>query len=315
VDFARIPTRDFRTAYISIAALREYVKGFGITVSTTLPQFFEIEPCCRSIPDALLRLDSDARVRGLVDFGWYKNQRECSAGELRGDIQEGIDRRAKGWLYFEEALHLLAKQNGLNAFAAEKLKEAMFHDAALPDDHRYKLITRDSWANQPLQELKSVKVTALLKKADVNSWLAAKGVDYRLNGAGDDQGCAVTSEAGATYSEQVFLDICGQDRAELLEAYAVKPNGLWVLDAPAGLTRGGRDIWEWHPLRNREVPALPFPFTASQLAAFMWAGNGHGILEKFLIYVASKAEADQGLHFCALGEPALAELGPNGGRV
>jgi hypothetical protein len=125
----------------------------------------------------------------------------------------------------------------------------------------------------------------------------------------------VTSEAGATYSEQVFLDICGQDRAELLEAYAVKPNGLWVLDAPAGLTRGGRDIWEWHPLRNREVPALPFPFTASQLAAFMWAGNGHGILEKFLIYVASKAEADQGLHFCALGEPALAELGPNGGRA
>jgi hypothetical protein len=118
------------------------------------------------------------------------------------------------------------------------------------------------------------------------------------------------------YSMQVLKDLCGPAKrsgeppqktindffgTHWFDAYEVRPDGVWLLDAPPGESL---DVAEWHPRRDRERPALPLPFSVHDLAAFMLSGGGAGLFEKF--YNASNGESNG---------VALDELGPNADKA
>ena len=109
-----------------------------------------------------------------------------------------------------------------------------------------------------------------------------------------------------TYTAQVLADLCRPESIEEFfeERYEIKADGLWVRDAQPGALVANRDIAEWHPRRDRGLPALPFPFTSRELAAFMLAGYGGGLLEKF--QSGATGERDEG---------ALTDLGKNADKA
>ena len=109
-----------------------------------------------------------------------------------------------------------------------------------------------------------------------------------------------------TYTAQVLADLCRPESIDEFfeERYEIKADGLWVRDAQPGALVANRDIAEWHPRRDRELPALPFPFTSRDLAVFMLAGYGGGLLEKF-------QSGPRGIRH----KDALAELGPNADKA
>lgn len=47
------------------------------------------------------------------------------------------------------------------------------------------------------------------------------------------------------------------------------------------LVRAERDVMTWHPLHDLSKPALPFPFTARELAAFCFPGYGSSLIESY----------------------------------
>ena len=109
-----------------------------------------------------------------------------------------------------------------------------------------------------------------------------------------------------TYTAQVLADLCRPESIEEFfeERYEIKADGLWVRDAQPGALVANRDIAEWHPRGDRGLPALPFPFTSRELAAFMLAGYGGELLEKF-------QREPRGIRH----KDALAELGPNADKA
>jgi hypothetical protein len=92
------------------------------------------------------------------------------------------------------------------------------------------------------------------------------------------------------YGLQVLEHLCANlDRddngqagiAEVLEYHEVREGGLWLRDAPELLAGTERDWWEWTPAGHRDLPALPLPFTAAELAAFMLYGRGLDLYDRF----------------------------------
>jgi hypothetical protein len=68
---------------------------------------------------------------------------------------------------------------------------------------------------------------------------------------------------------------------ESLPWHTLKSDGLWLRQSPDLLGPEERETMSWHPRQDRAVPALPFPFTARSLAAFMLAGGGLFLYERF----------------------------------
>lgn len=81
------------------------------------------------------------------------------------------------------------------------------------------------------------------------------------------------------YERPVLEIICGGDIAGALPWHELRTDrlgreGLWVrLDHGMSHERE-RDVVEWNPHGDVAVAALPIPFTARQLAAFMYDGGG-----------------------------------------
>lgn len=114
------------------------------------------------------------------------------------------------------------------------------------------------------------------------------------------------------YKLPVLLDLCGgspQAMRALLPLYALKDDGLWLdreaiaahmaLPADRDWIKGSSpdpdlldlldDLWRraeeagltWHPRENTGLPALPVPFSAHELAAFMLAGGGRSLYDRY----------------------------------
>jgi hypothetical protein len=67
----------------------------------------------------------------------------------------------------------------------------------------------------------------------------------------------------------------------VLEWHEVRDGGLWLKAPPGLLFPVEREVLSWHPRQERELPALPIPFTARELAAFMLFGGGWFLYELF----------------------------------
>src|SRR5437867_3098690 len=68
---------------------------------------------------------------------------------------------------------------------------------------------------------------------------------------------------------------------EMLPWHTLKDDGLWLRQAPDLLGPDEREVMSWHPKQDRARPALPLPFTARDVAAFMLAGGGLFLHELF----------------------------------
>lgn len=88
------------------------------------------------------------------------------------------------------------------------------------------------------------------------------------------------------------------------EHYELRDDGLWVVDADVLCNEAERDVLEWHPAADSEQPALPLPFSAADLAAFMLAGRGSDLHEAFVDDETGEA-----------AQEALDALGPNAGKA
>lgn len=117
------------------------------------------------------------------------------------------------------------------------------------------------------------------------------------------------------YSLNVLERLCHGDLAGRLPWHVLKDDGLWTKlhdEMPAA----ERAVVEWHPRQDEEVPALPVPFTANELAAFMLAGGGWLLLEPFEHPEEVRGvEALPAPPWPPLDERALEDLGPNAGRA
>ncbi len=109
------------------------------------------------------------------------------------------------------------------------------------------------------------------------------------------------------YSRATLELLCWPDGInDRLPWHELKETGLYLADEPfRSWARRGifdspeREVVEWHPRRDPELPALPLPFSARELAAFFLAGGGTFLLEPF--------ENDD-----VPDEEAMALLGENG---
>ncbi len=102
-----------------------------------------------------------------------------------------------------------------------------------------------------------------------------------------------------TYGLHALMDMCGGDENSVREMFPrldLEHDELWLCrSAKDALMHGQFDEaapsnarleaerlgWTWHPARDSGKPVLPVPFTACQLAAFMLAGEGMNLYEKF----------------------------------
>ena len=101
------------------------------------------------------------------------------------------------------------------------------------------------------------------------------------------------------YSCASLRAMCGrQSVKEVLPWHDLKDDGLWLAERERFIAFNEREVMEWHPRRNSQVPALPVPFSAYELAAFFLAGGGTLLHDVF----------DDG---DLLDEAALAALGSN----
>lgn len=94
-----------------------------------------------------------------------------------------------------------------------------------------------------------------------------------------------------------LLDMCGGGEAaddpsaqEAADAAAVKAmlpwndlrdGQLWLARPEPRLSSNEREVMQWHPRANSRLPVLPGRFTAYDLAAFMLAGGGLYLHERF----------------------------------
>ena len=93
-----------------------------------------------------------------------------------------------------------------------------------------------------------------------------------------------------------------QTLKQALPYYDLRDDGLWLSERESFLGDAERAFFEWHPREDIDLPALPVPFTAYDLAAFLLDGGGYFVLEPF--------DDDE-----ALDEDALAALGNNAGSA
>lgn len=119
-----------------------------------------------------------------------------------------------------------------------------------------------------------------------------------------------------TYTIETLKQICGDEKLkEVFETHKSREDGLWVRKLPQRerrfLTRAEQAIFEWHPEGNLDRPALPYPFTARQLAAFSLAGGGSAIREICVTTVSRSPDDGIPDELTALDEEYLAELGDN----
>lgn len=104
------------------------------------------------------------------------------------------------------------------------------------------------------------------------------------------------------YSAASLLTMCNDygtgEVKEVLPWHDLKDDGLWL--SKLGRLVVGNDLktMRWHPRMNGNLPALPIPFSAYELAAFFLAGGGVFLHDKF----------DDGE---SLDEDALEDLGDN----
>lgn len=79
--------------------------------------------------------------------------------------------------------------------------------------------------------------------------------------------------------------ISGECDLDIKPNYEIRSDGVWIK------TNTGNNLFDWTPVCDLEespdspnpqtTPALPFPFTARQLAAFMFYGWGASLAERF----------------------------------
>lgn len=87
-----------------------------------------------------------------------------------------------------------------------------------------------------------------------------------------------------TYSRAALIDMCGgtlEVVKEVLPWHDLRGDGLWLAKRESLLGLRDTEVMQWHPRRNSAVPALPIPFTAYGLAAFMLAGGGLDLYGRF----------------------------------
>jgi hypothetical protein len=140
-----------------------------------------------------------------------------------------------------------------------------------------------------------------------------------------------------TYTLPVLLDLCGgteEDLRDVLPWHDLKDGGLWLSSSTYGLTGVDLETLGWHPLNEKTMPALSVPFTARGLAAFMLAGGGLSLFDRFdeapIEFVdipAADTQRSEGDHFLIpeqkvlnyldrrdLLEVGLHQLGENSGK-
>ena len=103
--------------------------------------------------------------------------------ESRGALRAAeLLRWNAGRFYMYEAAALIGAQRGLNAHVQEVLCGEMRCCAALPDNHRHKLILRDPSTFIPVQHGVRISMAHMVYRSDVNEWLDATGAGYRWEG-------------------------------------------------------------------------------------------------------------------------------------
>jgi len=88
-----------------------------------------------------------------------------------------------GRFFIDEAVIFVGAQRGLDEAGQQALSNDMLRCAALPDDHKHKLIVRDPVTLIPVQHGVRVSLARIVYRADVNAWLDATGAGYRWNDA------------------------------------------------------------------------------------------------------------------------------------
>lgn len=78
--------------------------------------------------------------------------------------------------------------------------------------------------------------------------------------------------------------LSGRQAEEIFHDWVeIRDDGVW-LAPPARFSHLDdleRNVIQWHPRRNPDLPALPFPFTASELAAFFLYGPGRRLYDRY----------------------------------
>lgn len=114
------------------------------------------------------------------------------------------------------------------------------------------------------------------------------------------------------YPLSVLERLCDSDIGGRLPWHVLEDDGLWLKPRMCVSPSVERDVMEWHPHEDEELAALPVPFTAAELAAFMLAGGGLFLLESF---EDQFADVPEGSFPDPLDEDALDRLGPNSGQA
>ena len=127
--------------------------------------------------DTVAADDADAETKELVR----------RINEERAQSRASAQARwAAGRYFVDEVVILIGAQCGLNEFVREALCNDMLRCAALPDDHKHKLIVRDPGTLIPVQRGVRVSLVRILYRSDVNAWLDATEAGYRWNGDAPD---------------------------------------------------------------------------------------------------------------------------------
>lgn len=164
-----------------------------------------------------------------------------------------------GRFFIYEAVTLLADQRGLNESLQDDLCKAMLRCAALPDDHRHKLIVRELSTCIPMQHGVRISHASIVYRSDVNAWLDATGAGYRWEGDMPDPAVRTVPAATfmqappagqtfwktALYSNIAKIDLKHPPRATALQAIAY----LKALDEPR-LTFKAGDTFDKLQWRN-----------------------------------------------------------------
>lgn len=142
----------------------------------------------RHDPESALHLIKQIHLRGPDHVA--PDDADDEARELARRInEERAQRRASkqarweaGRYFIDEAVILIGAQRGLNEFVQQALCKDMLRCAALPDDHRHKLIVRDPCTLIPVEHGVRVSQARIVYRSDVNAWLDATGAGYRWEG-------------------------------------------------------------------------------------------------------------------------------------
>lgn len=139
------------------------------------------------------------------------------------------------------------------------------------------------------------------------------------HGMPDGVSFCMPPEQAQNYGKEIFeylLSVLDEDeQAHVLQWHCVREDGVYLRPLSElkrwDPTPEELKVMTWHPYRDVFMPALPFPFTAGQLAAFCLPGVGSDLIAAFVEPDGIDGRSES----TGVETLDLNRLGPNAGRA